>query len=260
MLRKTRLIAILLFIVLFVNACDSQTAAPAPLVPTLAAVQVAVTEIVPTIDPCQPPYSKQLAQRVHAYMREFDDASTLAASLTIDRVPDAVAELQRIRRAAEDEPVPACLGSLKEKELVHMNAVINTLLGMLNGAKPEDLQTGISNARQLHDAYTVELANVLGLTVVANSTAVPVAQTPAAGAVTVSNGGVSGINMRATPDLNAAIVSTFAVNEIAAVLGKSADETWVQVDVVAQPGTKAWIFLEAVNLTGSLDAVPVVTP
>lgn len=172
MLRLYRSLAILVIFVFFAIACSSQqTATPELTLPTIEVVATE-TQPMPTIDPCMPPYSMQLAQRVHAYMREFDDASTLAASLTVDRVPDSVAELQRIRRAAEDELVPACLSTLKEKELAHMNAVINTLLGMLNGIPAEDLQKGIDTARTLHDEYALELAVLMGATIVAPS-AVP---------------------------------------------------------------------------------------
>ncbi len=256
---KKMIVLCVLFSTLLLSACGG-VVTPQPAAESATLESTVVVEASATIDPCAPQYERVLAQRVHKHMREFDDASTLAASLTADKLPSAIAELQRIRRDSQDEPVPSCLGKLKDLQVAHMNMVIDTLLGMLNGAKPEDLQTGISNSRQLHDAYTVELANVLGLTVVANSTAVPVAQTPAAGAVTVSNAGVGPVNMRATPDLNGAIVTALAVNEVAAVLGKSADGTWVQVEVAAQPGTKAWIFLATVTLSGSLDAVPVVTP
>jgi hypothetical protein len=106
-------------------------------------------------------------------MREFDDASTLASALTEDQLPAAVSELQRIRRIAQDEPVPSCLSPLKDLQINHMNTVIDTLLAMLNGAKPEDLQAGISDARKLHDDYALELAKVLGVTVVANPTTTP---------------------------------------------------------------------------------------
>lgn len=257
MFRKTRLTAILIFIILLINACDSQPVAPVPatVVPTIAAVQIAATEIASTIDPCQPPYSMQLAQRVHGYMREFDDASTLAASLTLDRVPDAIAELQRIRRAAEDEPIPACLGSLKDKEVAHMNMVINTFLGMLNGATAEDLQNGISAARALHDEYTIELAGILGATIVAPPT--PAATQPPA-VLTAVNTGTEAVNLRVSPDLGAAITSVLDVNASIVVIGRSADGKWAQVDVPDGSSQKAWLFVEAVTLSGSIDLVSVV--
>jgi hypothetical protein len=255
---KNMVLFIMLFSVVLLNACSGA----APQTATATAVAAVVTAS-PTIDPCLPQYARLLAQRVHSHMREFDDASTLAASLGVDKLPSAIAELQRIRRSAQDEPVPSCLGQLKDLQVGHMNMVIDTMLGMLNGAKPEALQTGIINARKLHDAYTLELANVLGVTIVAKPTNVPGAagtETPAAvSAVTVMNPGPNPVNLRAEPDLNAAVVTVFEVNAATPVLGKSADGKWVQVDVPEKTGEKAWLYLEAVTLSGALDAVPVVT-
>jgi hypothetical protein len=47
-----------------------------------------------------------------------------------------------------------------------MNSVINTLISFMGGADQPSLDKGISVARQQHDQYTLELARVLGLTVV----------------------------------------------------------------------------------------------
>lgn len=170
MFKKT-LYLYFLFCALILSACGpsapqpaADAAQPAPFEALAAPTQ--------TIDPCLPEYKRMLAQRVHNHMREFDDASTLAAALTTTQLPGAIADLQRIRRAAQDEPVPsACLGKLKDLQVAHMNMVIDTLLALLNGAQAADLQTGIKNARDLHNAYTLELAVVLDLTVVVPPTA-----------------------------------------------------------------------------------------
>jgi hypothetical protein len=258
---KNMVLFIMLFSVVLLSACSG--AAPQLAAATAVPAVDAVVSASPTIDPCLPQYARVLAQRVHSHMREFDDASTLAASLGVDKLPSAIAELQRIRRSAQDEPVPSCLGQLKELQVGHMNMVIDTMLGMLNGAKPEALQTGILNARKLHDDYTLELANVLGVTIVAKPTNISgtagTEAPAAASAVTVINPGPNPVNLRAAPDLNAAVVTVFAVNSATPVLGKSADGKWVQVDVPEKPGEKAWLYLEAVTLSGALDAVPVVT-
>jgi hypothetical protein len=211
-----------------------------------------------------------IAEKVNSHMREFDDASTLAVSVTADKLPGSIAELQRIRRASQDEPVPAsCLGKLKDLQLGHMNTVINTLLAMLNKAPAADLQTGISNARKLHDAYTVELAKILGITLVAPATSTPGAaatNTPPAStsvpaaAITVSNPGPTAVNLRAAPDLAGTVVAVFALNATTPVLGKSADGKWVQVANPDKPAEKAWLYTQPVKLSGPLDAVPVVTP
>jgi hypothetical protein len=48
-----------------------------------------------------------------------------------------------------------------------MNSVINTLIAFRGGADQKSLDQGIGLARQQHDQYTLELARLLGLTVVA---------------------------------------------------------------------------------------------
>jgi hypothetical protein len=131
----------------------------------------------PTSDPCSTDQIEAEVQKVHKHMREFDDASVLASKLPRDQVPGSVADLQRIRREAEDEEIPACLTNLKKYQVDHMNSVINTLLAFIDGSDTKTLEQGIGIARQQHDQYTLELARLLGLTVVPAT--VPVLQTPA---------------------------------------------------------------------------------
>jgi hypothetical protein len=110
-------------------------------------------------------------------MREFDDASILASNMPREQLSDPIAELQRIRREAEDEPIPDCLTALKTHQVEHMNSVIDTLVAFMGGTDQETLEGGIARARQQHDDYTLELARLLGLTVVPAT--VPVINTPA---------------------------------------------------------------------------------
>ena len=133
-----------------------------------------------TPDPCLSPQIEETAQKVHSYMREFDDVSNLAAALPQAQLSDSISELQRIRREADDEPVPACLTALKNYEVQHMNAAIGTFLAVLRlkSAEPIDcLNAGNSPeqqafcqnfalATQYHDQYLLELARVLGITMV----------------------------------------------------------------------------------------------
>jgi hypothetical protein len=110
-------------------------------------------------------------------MREFDDGSSLAASVPTDQLTPVISDLQRIRRDAEDQPTPPCLATLKSHQISHMNLVIGTLINLIqyaNGAVGKDvIDQGIALARQEHDNYTIELARVLGLTPVAASTIDP---------------------------------------------------------------------------------------
>ena len=259
---KKLLCLFILLCALTLSACGPsapQAAADSvqPSAPSEAPVNNAPLAATQTIDPCQPEYARVLAQRMHNHMREFDDASTLAAALTTTQLPGAIADLQRIRRPAQDEPVPsACLGKLKDLQVAHMNKVIDTLLALLNGAQAADLQTGINDARGLHDAYTLEFASIMGLTVVT-----PPSSTPApVSAVTVSNPGPSSVNLRATPDLNGVIVGSFVVNASATVLAQSVDGKWAQIEIPEKLGEKAWMLLQPVTLSGALDGIPVTTP
>lgn len=99
-------------------------------------------------------------------MREFDDASILASNLPREQLSDSIAGLQRIRREAEDEEIPPCLTDLQNYQVDHMNTVIDTLVAFLGGADTESLERGIALARDQHDQYTLELARLLGVTIV----------------------------------------------------------------------------------------------
>jgi hypothetical protein len=113
-------------------------------------------------------------------MREFDDASTLASNVPQAQLSSSISDLQRIRREADDEQIPACLTDLKTYQITHMNAVINTLLAFMRSSAPQAINCtnvqpntesagicqNIALAREQHDKYLVELARLLGLTVV----------------------------------------------------------------------------------------------
>lgn len=120
----------------------------------------------PTPDPCAPENIESGVEEVHRFMREFDDASALAGSVPREQLTDHIANMQRIRREAEDQFVPICLADLKAHQLSHMNVVINTLIAFLGGSDQETVDQGIGLAREFHDNYTLELANVLGLDVI----------------------------------------------------------------------------------------------
>lgn len=154
-------------------------AAPAtPQTPATAAPATETASAPPTVtttaDPCSPGQIEAEVQKVHKHMREFDDASVLASSTPREQLSSSIADLQRIRREAEDETIPACLTNLKTFQVQHMNSVISTLISFMGGADQKSLDDGITLARQQHDQYTLELARLLGLTVVpASSPAAP---------------------------------------------------------------------------------------
>ena len=132
---------------------------------TSAPSATAAATITNTPDPCAPENIEAEVMKVQKIMREFDDAATLAVNLPQEGLADAIADLQRIRRDAEEQVIPPCLGDLKTYQISHMNTVINTLLAFMRGADQQLVDQGIALARQQHDQYLIELARVLGLTI-----------------------------------------------------------------------------------------------
>lgn len=183
-------ILIILVFTVLVTACGRNPAVPATdnpsdtptESPTDSPTVTALPSITNTPDPCAHENIESEVQKVHKYMREFDDASSLAASLPADQLADAIANLQRIRREAEDQPTPTCLINLKTYQISHMNLVIGTLINLIgyaNGTVDKQvIDQGIALARQEHDNYTIELARVLGITMVPAAGITPPAQTP----------------------------------------------------------------------------------
>lgn len=170
---KAYILTLCIAIVLTACVAVPTTATEAP---TLAPSQV--PSVTSTPDPCAPENIEAEVQKVHRHMREFDDASSLAASRPREELGDAIAELQRIRRDTEDQPTPGCLADLRTFQVSHMNTVINTLIAFMSENDQQVVDQGIALARQQHDRYTLELARLLGLTVVAATVIPPATLTP----------------------------------------------------------------------------------
>jgi len=137
-----------------------------------------------TPDPCASENIEAEVQKIHAYMREFDDAASLAGNIMqsvargqmqMSDLSDTIPNLQLIRRDAEKQPTPSCLINLKTYQINHMNTVLNSLNAFIAGDQ-QGFDQNRQIARQYHDAYTLELASLLGLTVEPAST-IP-SQTP----------------------------------------------------------------------------------
>lgn len=145
---------------------DSTALTPPTPTPPATKAETAPTTITSTPDPCSSGQIEAEVQKVQKHMREFDDASTLASSTPRDQLSGSISDLQRIRREAEDQIVPVCLTNLKTYQVQHMNSVIETLLAFMRGVDQKSLEPGIALAKQQHDQYLLELARLLGLTVV----------------------------------------------------------------------------------------------
>lgn len=170
--------------------------------PTLEPIPTATDTAMPTLtltatvtatpDLCAPENVRAEVDKVHRHMREFDDASTLAASMPREQLSAPIADLQEIRRAAEDETVPSCLSSLKDYQIKHMNSVISTLIAFMSigdplsidcasaegSAETQAICQNIVAAREQHDQYTLELARILEIPIVTATPGSTPSETP----------------------------------------------------------------------------------
>lgn len=192
-MKKSILLILLpaLILTMLVAGCGSSVVTPES-VPTTTDTVMPTLTISMTPDLCASENIKTEVDKVHRHMREFDDAAALAASMPREQLSTPIANLQKIRRDAEDELIPPCLASLKDYEILHMNSVINTLIAFLSVNDPQAVDCvdvgqnteeemicqSIANARQQHDQYVLELAKILGLPIVTPGATVTASETP----------------------------------------------------------------------------------
>ena len=172
--------SVALILTMFVSGCGSSVITPES-IPTATDTAMPTLTITVTMTPdlCAPENIKAEVDRVHRRMREFNDVSTLAMNVPQEQLSDSIADLQRIRREAEDEPVPACLTILRQYQVNHMNWVINFLIAFMRTSDPfaignctnvesnteaEVICQNIALAGQQLDQYLLELARILGKT------------------------------------------------------------------------------------------------
>jgi hypothetical protein len=184
------IIASALILTLFLSGCGSSGTLETS--PTATETAISIITSTATPDLCAAENIRAQVDKVHRHMREFDDAATLAASMPREQLSGPIADLQRIRREAEDEPVPPCLSTLRDYQVKHMNSVISTLLAFLSVSDPlaidctsaersaevEAICQSIGTARQQHDQYTLELARILGIPIVTAAAPVTTSETP----------------------------------------------------------------------------------
>ena len=160
---------------MLVAGCGGNQQPPTPIATDETATPIPTSTIAITTTPdlCAPESIRAEVDKVHRHMREFDDASKLTYSIPRDQLSSSIADLQRIRREAEDETIPACLGNLKSYQIQHMNSVIDTLLAFVRGSSDLTvLNQGMTLAGQQHDQYILEVARLLGITPVAGTAVV----------------------------------------------------------------------------------------
>lgn len=235
---------------------------------TEAATQAPANAFTATPDLCSAENLPAEVARVNKLMREFDDYSSLASNTPQAQLINLIPDMQRILRDAEDLQVPTCLQTLKKLELAHMNLVIQILMAFLNSSNTQvdtqAINTGIGQARELHSKYDIEIARLLGITLVAPPTATPggspdanVAPSATAALANVTNPGPSSINLRSLPALDAPEAGQLGIQATTVAIGKSADGQWIKVEIPGQPGQSAWVFATLVQLSVPIEQLPV---
>ena len=252
---RTSLITIVYLSIFLAGCSRGEALLDAPVTPTII-----ISTFTP--DPCSTGYLSEEAAKVNKLMREFDDYSALASNTPQDQLVLLIPEMQRVLRDAEDQVVPGCLEDLKEIQILHMKVVVQTLMTFISSSDVNLVNSGISQARELHTQYDIELARLLGVTFVVPPTLTPAPAAPSANdlAITVTNQGQVDVNMRNTPDLNAPSVGTLAMQASTAAFGKTADGQWILIEIPGQSGEKAWVESSLVQLSVPIDQLPVVAP
>ncbi len=131
-------------------------------------------------DPCNSSKVRDTVKPLNDLVRQFDDYAELASNVLQSELVKVIPPMQAIRRAAEDQAAPSCLASLKQYALLYMDATIQTLETFQAKASANAIATGITQARQYHNQYAVELARLLGVTLPAPSATAPAIPSPAA--------------------------------------------------------------------------------
>jgi hypothetical protein len=262
---------IVLVTVLWLTGCGPSkpvvTTTPVPVVFTDTSMPTA------TPDPCSRENTTIEIRAVHRLMREFDDAAALSASTARDQLKPTIADLQRIRRDAEDINVPGCLQTFKNLQLAYMNTFIQTLLTFMGGADQGTVNQNIGISRQLHEQYMIEMARLQGETIPTPSTPNPTSPVPSIGTLTgtpgtevptptvaiVTNMGSGAKNMRLVPSLDGQTLGMLAVGQSALALGQTGNGDWIMIEVPGQPGQTAWVYASVVQLRGP-GPLPVINP
>jgi hypothetical protein len=137
--------------ILILSACGTPLAAPSD------------ATFTPDPDPCSAQNLPVSVEGINGLTRQFDEVSQ-QISTSSQGLAELIADLQRIRREAEDLTVPACLGVLKTHQLNYMNLVIQSLIVFVGNSEAAMLKNGMELAQQEHSQYSLEMVRLLGIT------------------------------------------------------------------------------------------------
>jgi len=170
------LAALLVSAILLVSTIFSAVGAPAAVPATWTAAPTRPQPPTSTPDPCSPSAIFGGVDGVHALTMRFESAARVLTSSPLSSASlPLIEELQSVRRAAEDQSVPACLQDLKTYQVSQMNArieIFNAALAFLNlygenadqAALNETLAPLYAQAEEAARQYEIEYYRLLGVT------------------------------------------------------------------------------------------------
>ncbi len=239
----------------------------------------AVATVTATLDSCSAQNMQETIKLINNPMRVFDDYAVLGSNTPQAKLVQVIAPMQEIRRTLEDVSVPACLIDLKKISLIYTGFAIQTLIAFQSNLSADILNEGVQKSRQAHNAYFLEVARLLGLTITPPPTANPtvvsalpsatlqaeaIAETPTPAVpfsvvATVTNTGLSPLNLRSAASLTSEVVGVLEPGQSASVLGKNSNGEWILIELPGQPAQKAWVYSTLVSFSaGDPASLPVV--
>ena len=262
-MKKAILLFVMISVFLSLSSCD-KLALPAPAV-------TSTPSVTPTPDLCSTTNLPDAVKAVNNLTRQFDDYASLASHSPKSQMVQVIPPLQAIRRAAQDQGAPACLKQLKIYQISYMDTMIQTLLVFesspdVSGSDANVLKSGVAQAQQYHNLYVIELAHLLGMTVVVPPTNAPGTSAPSKTGtpaptpvtVTITNPGSNPINLHSSASLTSSTIGAMNAGASASAVGKTAAGDWILIQV---NGRSAWIYASLVKFSsGSIASLPVVTP
>lgn len=117
----------------------------------------------PTPDPCSPTEIKKYIDSIDDVSRRFDDALQLALSTSRISLSPVVADLQTIRRDAEDLEVPECAIDAKGWLILYIDTTIEAFLNFMAQEPDSQVQSKFKLASQYLLSYQEALAEMQSL-------------------------------------------------------------------------------------------------
>jgi hypothetical protein len=114
------------------------------------------------IDPCGDELLETTATPLTSLMEIFDDGADIAANSPHEQLAEPIANLQALRREAEDLEVPICLAKLKTAQIDYMNSVIDTLLMFLSLQDEDVVMVGVEISDELRAIYETQVSEIFG--------------------------------------------------------------------------------------------------